>query len=102
MLTKQDEKIIKNVVEDAIVNSLEDTIIPAMETMHQSLDGRMDGLDGRMDNLEGRLERVEGRLERVEQKLDRTYDATLVQGNKITDHEKRIGKLEKPRFIAAS
>ena len=95
MLTKQDEKTIKNVVEDAIVNSFKDTFIPAMETMHESLNGRI-------DNLEDKIDKVDGRLENVERKLDRTYDATLVQGNKITDHEKRIGKLEKPRFIAAS
>lgn len=92
MLTKQDEKTIKNVVEDAIVNSLKDTFIPAMEAMHEGLNGKIDDLENKMD----------GRFERVEGKLDRTYDATLVQGNKVADHEKRIIKLEKPHFIVAS
>ncbi len=92
MLTKQDEKTIKNVVEDAIVNSFKDTFIPAMEAMHTSLNGRIDDLENKMD----------GRFEKVEQKLDRTYDVTLVQGNKMADYEKRIGKLEKSRFLIPS
>lgn len=83
MLTKQDEGKVRNIVENAVVDAVEDTIIPAMETMHKSLNDRMDNLEGKMDNLDGKMDKMEGRLERVEQKLDRTYDATLVQGNKI-------------------
>ncbi len=96
MLTKVDKQWILDTMSTIVNNSLsqysEKVLEPGLDNLYQRLDNKIDQVEGRLD---ARIDQVEERLETKIDHLDRKW--TLIAdnlGNKVNDHERRIGKLE--------
>ncbi len=114
MLSKDDEKRIKIIALDGVIEALEGLILPRFDKLDEELSGVKDELSGVKDEVNGLKAEVNGlkadvselkgaveildsdmggvkmRLKVVENKIDTILDTTLV----VRDHEKRISKLE--------
>lgn len=87
MISDEDKKDIQKLMLDAI----QEVVIPAMDSMNNSLSKRMDKGNSM---LADRIDIVETRLGQMDRKLDHVLDKVLDHDEKLKNHEKRMVKIE--------
>lgn len=84
MLTKTDLDNVKEVVEEAMVEIVRDTIIPAFETVA----------------LKSDFDKLQTQVDRIDNKLDKITANQLEDYLTLTKHDSRIKNLEKHQNIS--
>lgn len=79
----------KGELKDMIINvfnqGFEELVLPALENLEKELTKKIDNLSDRLDS--------------IDRKLDRTLAKQYEQQTSITDHEKRIKKIETHKTV---